>query len=210
MKNLSTLGLLLIIVLLGSSCNGDFWGLEDSGIYGAVIDAETGAPIPFALVYINGPETREVEADRNGNYRAEHLRAGNYRVSAEAYRYITPFEDVNIFENQYAIQDIEMQFHSALSTHLLDFGTDLEELTIIVTNIFDRPIDIDTDENHIWLQVDESISGLLPGQSAVMRVEINRMFLDPGVYDVPLIVEVEEDFGFDVFESYVVDIRVEE
>lgn len=209
MKNFTIITLLLSLVLFSTSCESDFWGLEDSGVYGVVRDIETGNPIPNALVHITGPEDKTTQTDASGNYVFEHMQPGNYLLSAEAYRYFTPFVETTVFANDITRQDIEMEYHSLLSTHTLDFGTQYDELEIVVTNILDRPIDVDTEEDEIWMIVQESISGLLPGQSDIITVRVERMFMDAGNYTVPLIIDIEEDFGFDVYESYVVDVNVQ-
>lgn len=208
MKNLITFAVLALSALSFSSCDGSLLGLEDSGVFGVVIDAESGNPIPHAYVYINGPETKSTQADGNGNYRFDNMRAGNYVVSAEAYRYLTQFENVTVFQDDFSQADVRMDYHSLLSTHELDFGTNQDELEIVVTNLFDRPIDVDTDESEGWMTTHGFISGLEPGQSAIFTVRVNRTFMDPGTYSVPLVVDIEEDFGFDVFESYVVTVNV--
>lgn len=210
MKKFTLFAALLSTILFASSCESDFWGLEDSGIFGVVIDVETGNPIPFANIFINGPEARNTQADANGNYRFDNLRTGNYVLSAEAYRYLTPYVDASVFVNQFSQVDIEMEYHSLLSTHFLDFGTEYDELEIVVTNLFDRPIDVDTEEDESWMTTHHFISGLEPGQSDIITVRINRNFLAGGTYSVPLVVDIEEDFGFDVYESYVVTVNVEE
>ena len=207
MKNLITFAILALAALTFSSCDGSLLGLEDSGVFGVVIDAETGNPIPHAYVFINGPETKTTQADGNGNYRFDNMRTGNYVVSAEAYRYLTPFVNTTVFQDDFSQANIEMNYHSLLSTHELDFGTDQGELEIVVTNLFDRPIDVDTDDNEGWLSTHGFTSNLAPGESAVLTVRIHRYLMDAGTYSVPLIVDIEEDFGFDVFESYVVTVN---
>lgn len=210
MRNFTFLFAILSAALFFTSCEDDFFGIDDSGIFGVVRDAETGNPIPFANVFINGPEARNIQADGNGNYRIDHLRTGNYVVSAEAYRYLPIYQNTSVILGQFTQTNIDMEFHSLLSTHVLDFGTGVDELEIVVTNILDRPIDVDTDEDENWMTVNSFISGLDPGQSDIITVKINRSFLDAGTYSVPLVVDIEEDFGFDIYESYVVTVNVEE
>ena len=209
MKNFTIITLFLSIILLSSSCESDFWGLEDSGVYGVVRDMETGNPIPNALVYITGSEDKTTQTDASGNYLFKNMKPGNYLLSAEAYRYFTPFVETTVFVNDLTKQDIEMEYHSLLSTHTLNFGTNYDELEIVVTNILDRPIDVSTEEDEIWMTVHGFISGLEPGQSEILTVRVNRTFMDAGNFSVPLIVDIEEDFGFDVYESYVVNINVQ-
>lgn len=209
MKNLIIFTAFALSAIMFTSCEDGFLGLEDSGIFGVVLDAETGNPIPFATVFVNGPESKTTQSDANGNYRFDNLRTGNYVLSAEAYRYLTTFVNTSVYPSEFNQANIEMDYHSVLSTHVLDFGTNLDELEIVVTNLFDRPIDIDTEEDENWLTANHFISGLEPGQSEIITVKVNRIFLDAGTYSVPLVVDVEEDFGFDVFESYVVTIHVE-
>lgn len=204
MKNLITFAILALATLSFSACE-DY---EDCGVFGVVIDAQTGNPIPFAYVYINGAMTGETQADANGNYRFNNMRTGNYVVSAEAYRYLTRFINTTVVVGEFSQANVEMDYHSFLSTNELDFGTNQNELEIVVTNLYDRPIDVDTDESEGWLTTHGHISGLAPGQSAVITVRVDRSFMDAGTYAVPLVVDIEEDFGFDVFESYVVTVNV--
>ncbi len=209
MKNLTIITILFAAIFGFSSCESDFFNTEDSGIFGVVRDLDTGAPIPFADVYVNGPEQRSARSDANGNYRFTNLRTGNYVLSAEAYRYLTPFENATVFPTQYTQQDIEMQFHSMLSTNELNFGTEHEILDIVVTNVFNVPVDVDVDESISWIFVDGIFGSLDPGESDVIRVELNRNFMPTGVQSVPIVVHIEEDFGFDTIESYTVTVNAE-
>ncbi len=210
MKNFTILTLFSAILMLCSSCESDFLGLEDSGVFGVVIDAETGNPIPYADVFVNGPESRSIKADFNGNYRFSNLPSGNYVLSANANRFLTPLVNTTVFLGQYTQENIEMEFHSFLSTNVLNFGTEYDELEIVVTNLFNQAIDVGTKEDEHWMTTHHFISGLAPGESDIITVRIQRSFLNSGSYSVPLTVDIEEDFGFDVIESYVVTVNVEE
>lgn len=209
MRNFTIISLLFSALLLSSCELDEILNVEDGGVYGVVKDARTGAPIPSATVHINGPESLTATSDASGNFRFEDLEPGNYLLSAEKDRYITPYVETNIILNNFSRQDIEMEYESMLSTHVLDFGTQYDEMEIVVTNHLDRTVDVTMEENESWLIAHTVIFGLEPGQSDVLTVKVSRLTADPGVNTASLIVNIEEDFDFDIYESYVVEVRME-
>ncbi len=95
------------------------WGIVDalpavqqviSGgiLQGQLTDASTGDPIASAVVQANGPSTRTVNTDPNGNYRLM-LTAGTYTVTASAVGYDSQTVDVEISEGNTTTQDFSMQ-----------------------------------------------------------------------------------------------------
>ncbi len=206
-QHITILTVLLALILLGA-CDTDILTLENSGFYGVVRDADTGEPVSNATVYLNGPAADNTVTDNNGNYRFENIQEGTYTLSAEKERYTTSFVDSYVGLDSYEKLDIQMDYKGLLSTRTLDFGRDLNSLTITVTNLLDQPIEIDTDENVPWLTTDHSPFTIEPNRVEVINVEVNRFLLQNNAETTTLIVNIVEDFGFDVLESYAVEVNI--
>ncbi len=201
---------LALLFLTFYSCETDLSQFGNhQGVFGVVFDERTNEPISNAVVFLNGATQLSTYTDINGNYRFESIKTGNYVLSAEREDYKTSFIDVPIGLGDFPRMDIPMEYRSMLSTDYLDFGTSEEELEIVVTNLLDRPVDVDTEENAHWILVSNSIFGLDPGESGIIKVKALRYLMNNAVETAPLVINIEEDFGFDILESYVVDIRAE-
>ncbi len=199
---------LFVILFTFNSCETDLSEFGNmNGLFGVVIDHNTHEPIPNATVYINGEIQANAISDANGNYRFEALKGGNYLVSAEHENYISSFQEISLSLGGMERLDIPMEYKSMLSTHYLDFGTDLEEMEIVVTNLLDRTIDVKTEEDAHWMFASSSIFGLQPGESGVINVSVHRFIMNDDSETAPLIINIEKDFDFDVLESYVVDVH---
>jgi len=210
MKKLLQLLPFALLLFLGTSCDPDDLTVGNSGVYGVVFDETTQRPVSGASIFINGPDSHSTVTDVNGNYRFENMPLGSYTLSAQKERYIAAYEDVELTIAGFEKADIYMAPETMLSTHELDFGTNIDELDIVVTNHLDEAIDIKVDENHMWLNTQGIISGLEPGQSETIKVTVFRPMLQQSSYSVPLILNVEEDFGFEILESYTVTVNVQQ
>ncbi len=100
-----------------------------------------------------------------------------------------------------------MEYQSVVSSSIVDFGRSLNSVQLGVTNFLPVSVDIRTDEDAMWLNAHSFLS-LDPGESGVITLDAQRMFLDTEFSTTNLIVNVEEDFGFNVLESYIVEVRI--
>ncbi len=208
MKNLLIALIASGLLLLFFSCETDFSNLNKQGIYGIVKDNKTQEPIPFATVYLNGTSNTNTQTDANGNYRFENINTGDYLLSAEKEGYISTFVEQTVLLSNFLRVDISMEYRSMLSTDVLDFGSDKDELEIVVTNLLNETVDLDVEENEHWMTTNYNSFGLDPGESDIITVKLHRFMLNEDNYSVPLIVNIVEDFGFDIIESNVVTVNV--
>ncbi|MCL0087392.1 S8 family serine peptidase, partial [Dehalococcoidia bacterium] len=79
--------------------------LLDSGIVGVVTDAETGAPLAGAAVYVHGVGT--VFTDDAGNYTA-WLWPGEYTLTASIFGYGEETAQVTVVEGEFTVQDFAL------------------------------------------------------------------------------------------------------
>ena len=209
MKKRYSLLPILAALFLFSSCDPDVLTLENSGVYGVARDIQNQRPVANAQIYINGPESQSTLTDANGNYRFEDLIAGSYVISASQERYQTTYVDTDLAVGLFKQVDIIMDYASMLSTHRLDFGSNTDELEIVVTNLLDETVEIDTDEDEIWMTTHDHILSLEPGESDIITVKANRIMMQQSNYSVPLVINVEEEWGSKVLESYVVTVTAQ-
>lgn len=210
MKKILLLLPIALMLFLFSSCDPDDIILENSGVYGVVFDEMTQRPVASASVFINGPESHTAVSDINGNYRFENLPLGTYTLSAQKEGYIETYESAELTIAEFEKVDILIAPETMLSSHVLDFSNNIDELEIVVTNHLDEAVDIKVDESHNWLTAQGIILGLDPGQSETIKVSVFRPMLQQSSYSVPIIINVEEDFGFDILESYTVTVNVQQ
>ena len=73
---------------------------------GVVTDANAGAPLPFANVYLDGT-TQGTVTNLNGEYRLP-LDAGTYTIAVSFMGYQTQQKEVNLAEGQNLVVDFEI------------------------------------------------------------------------------------------------------
>ena len=115
MKNLLIFMSFALCLAFATSCNTDVCKTTDASVYGLILDAETGEPIPFAKVFVSGDATESTKADANGSYTFIDLDNGNYVLSASSNKYLTEFINTHLEGNTCINQNIKMNRNTQLS-----------------------------------------------------------------------------------------------
>ncbi|MGK0391091.1 MAG: hypothetical protein ACI94Y_003852 [Maribacter sp.] len=115
MKNLLIFTSLAFYLVFATSCNTDICKTTDASVYGFVLDAETGDPIPFAKVFVSGDTAQSTKADAKGSYTFIDLDNGNYVLSASSSKYLTEFVNTRLEGDACIKKDIKMNKNTQLS-----------------------------------------------------------------------------------------------
>ena len=97
----------LVVVILSLSFVSGAWG-HAASIEGTIREVETGEPIPFATVIIEGRSSGDV-ADENGRFQLHDVPSGQHTVVVSSVGYVTATESVHLGEGQIVQLDIELQ-----------------------------------------------------------------------------------------------------
>ncbi len=208
MKNLLLILPIALVLILFTACDPDDFTLGNSGVYGIVQEETTQRPISGASVFINGPDNQSTVTDINGNYRFENMPLGEYTLNAQKERYTTTNLNVSLSVASFEQVDIPM-LSTMLSTNLLEFGSNINELALIVTNSLDVKANIEVDENQPWLTTDYYRFGIDPGQSKTIKFKVFRPLFQQDSYSVPIVINLEEDFGFEILESRTITLNAQ-
>lgn len=115
MKNLLIFTSFVLCLIFAASCNTDICKTTDASVYGLVLDAETGEPIPFAKVFVSGDAIQSTKADANGSYAFIDLDDGNYVLSASSNKYLTEFVNTRLEGDVCIKKNIKMNRNTQLS-----------------------------------------------------------------------------------------------
>lgn len=180
MRKLIAMLLSAVAVVLITSCEDetayDFYG----SIYGMISDAQTNAPVAGAQVMLSPGNVTTVTGS-DGHYEFQNLDAGQYKLSVYAAGYSVNTRQVTVVSGESVICDMQLNEEKTisgmeLSTNMLDFGTDYDELTFSVRNTGTSG-DLSWYIDNItvgWLSVTpvEGVTGM--GKSSSVKVTVQR------------------------------------
>ncbi len=173
---------ILIPVSCGENSDFEYFG----GIYGMISDAETKAPVAGAQVILSPGNVTAVTGS-DGNYEFRNLEAGQYKLSAYSAGYSANTRQVTIVSGENIICDMQLMRERSvsgmeLSTNILDFGDEYDELTFSIMNVgtsgtLDWHIDNVTAD---WLYVSPLDGSTDMGKSSSVKVAVDRSRITSG------------------------------
>lgn len=135
MKKLSYLSLLLCMLLV-HSCQPEV--VLPGGIYGTVVDKESGEPIRNAEITLK-PSGRTTVVGSNGTYEFVNLEAGMYTVNVQADGYDHNSKTASVVNGEITACDFHLtktivNQDLEITPTSLNFGTTQNQLSITITN----------------------------------------------------------------------------
>lgn len=180
MKKLLTMLLSMTAVVFISSCEKepayDFYG----SIYGMITDAQTNAPVVGAQVMLS-PGNFTTVTGSDGHYEFQNLDAGQYKLSVYASGYSVNTRQVTVVSGESVICDMQLTEEQTvsgmeLSTNMLDFGSEYDELTFSIRNTGTSG-DISWYIDNItvgWITVSPAEGTTEMGKSSSVKVTVQR------------------------------------
>ncbi|MFI3287254.1 MAG: carboxypeptidase regulatory-like domain-containing protein [Rikenellaceae bacterium] len=184
MKNLLVFFSLTAFVLVGmSSCAAEDEYSIYGGLYGTVIDAETGQPIQSANVVLS-PTNVSTVTGSDGIFEFQNLESQQYSMTVTKSGYLFNSRQVTVLPGQNISGDITLTPESeitgfSLSTEMLAFGSTYSALTFTITNNSSSSATswtisgVDAD----WLSVSPSSGTISLGQQSAVIVSIDRDYV---------------------------------
>lgn len=160
----------------------DFYG----SIYGMITDAQTNAPVIGAQVMLS-PGNFTTVTGSDGHYEFQNLDAGQYKLSVYASGYSMNTRQVTVVSGESVICDMQLTEEQTvsgmeLSTNMLDFGSDYDELTFSIRNTGTSG-DINWYIDNItvgWLAVSPTEGTTGMGKSSSVKVTVQREQIPEG------------------------------
>ena len=164
------------VVLVG--CTSDEVSVYGD-VYGTVIDSKSGTPVRNAEVILS-PGNRTTVSGNDGHFEFVSLEAGQYKISVDADGYENNSRQVSIIPGQKVTCDIRLskividQTLKVTPTNL-DFGTNQDELSVIITNEGDIETEWSVNlGNNNWLSVHPKAGRISAGKSQTIVFSVNR------------------------------------
>lgn len=167
------------------------WSCEEDvpaagSIYGMISEAGIGTPVSGAEVMLSPGNTASVTGS-NGSYEFQNLEPGQYKLIVSAAGYNANYRQVTIRDGESTICDMQLTKEEVvsgmeLSTRMLDFGTDYNDLTFDIRNTgtsgsIDWYISNITEN---WLSVSPSEGSTEMGKSSSIKVMVDRAQISVG------------------------------
>ncbi|MEM9823780.1 MAG: choice-of-anchor B family protein, partial [Bacteroidota bacterium] len=115
--------------------------LPNASFSGQVVDAESGAPIPNAIVQINGDNLNyNTVADANGNFALATVVLGEYQILAGSWGYQTKLNPIEHISNTNTLVELDPGYADEF---ILDLGW--EEVSSADGGLWERGVPIGTD-----------------------------------------------------------------
>lgn len=193
-RGLLLLSYIIISSLTFSQCSGPDYIDPTGNLVGTVRDARTNEPVSGASVTLT-PSGKSSTTGQDGRYEFMGIEPDSYQVQVQKAYYQSDNKSA-VVNNQGATTTVDFQLTPATgqlncSQSLLDFGHDVTNLPVEISNTGVAALKWQLAENAAWLTCNPTSGTTHPGEKSTVVVTVDRKGLDRGTYSNAITISSE-------------------